>query len=150
MRMDFSSISSYEIVALTIYGEGRGEPIEGQIAIGCIIRNRVHEATISKGYKDICLAPLQFSCWNENDPNRKLLESIVTKMQGGFLSTDNTTDPVLRQCIYVSKGIVDWDIMSNIGSSTNYMTKQLYNANPPVWARELKVSSTIGKHVFLV
>ena len=29
------------VLGLTLYGEARGEPIEGQIAVACCIKNRV-------------------------------------------------------------------------------------------------------------
>ena len=69
-----------DILARTIYGEARGESISGQEAIASVILNRVAFAKRRGRYwwgntiAGVCLAPWQFSCWNENDPNRKIIE----------------------------------------------------------------------------
>ena len=49
-------------LALCIYFEGRGEPKEGQLAIGHVIMNRVERRDAS--IKDIVKAPWQFSWLN--------------------------------------------------------------------------------------
>lgn len=41
-RMNISD-SDIEIIARAIYGEGRGEPYEGQVAIGAVILNRLED-----------------------------------------------------------------------------------------------------------
>ena len=69
-----------DILARTIYGEARGESISGQEAIASVILNRVAIAKSRGRYwwgntiAGVCLAPWQFSCWNKNDPNRKIIE----------------------------------------------------------------------------
>ena len=69
-----------DILARTIYGEARGESISGQEAIASVILNRVAFAKRRGRYwwgntiAGVCLAPWQFSCWNENDLNRKIIE----------------------------------------------------------------------------
>ena len=35
------ALTDTQILLLTLWGEGRGEPIEGRVAIGSVIRNRV-------------------------------------------------------------------------------------------------------------
>jgi len=73
------TISDTMVVAKTIYGEARGDDIRGMLAVACVIRNRVQHPRIrwwGTGWKGVCLAPFQFSCWNDNDPNRKLLNAI--------------------------------------------------------------------------
>ena len=58
------------VLALTIWGESRGECVEGQIAVACVVRNRLKRAiSTAPRWRDICLAPEQFSCFNEDDPN---------------------------------------------------------------------------------
>ena len=73
------TISDTMAVAKTIYGEARGDGIRGMLAVACVIRNRVQHPRVrwwGTGWKGVCLAPFQFSCWNDNDPNRKILNSI--------------------------------------------------------------------------
>ncbi|MEK9724321.1 MAG: cell wall hydrolase, partial [Rhodospirillaceae bacterium] len=74
-----------ETVARTVWGEARGEPFNGKIAIAWVIRNRV-ELDLhgdekpdwwGEGYEAVCLKPWQFSCWNANDPNREKLLAVT-------------------------------------------------------------------------
>ena len=61
-----------EYMARTIWGEARGEDEQGKIAVGHVIKNRRDKQTwMGKTIKDVCLKKWQFSCWNENDPNRE-------------------------------------------------------------------------------
>lgn len=63
----------------TVYGEARGESIEGQIAVAWVIRNRADWVVPSwwgHTVEQVCIKPFQFSCWNANDPNSKLLAEL--------------------------------------------------------------------------
>ena len=60
---------------LTVYGEARGENAESRRAIAWVIRNRFSRKKFGVSYRGIVLRPLQFSCWNKNDSNYKLLQS---------------------------------------------------------------------------
>lgn len=57
----------------TIYGESRGEPEDGQRAVAHVLVNRQASGRWGKSLAAVCLAPAQFSCWNTNDPNRRLM-----------------------------------------------------------------------------
>lgn len=58
-------------VVLTLYMEGRGEPYDGLVAIGEVIRNRTIRKFNSNGtIVNTLLRPYQFSGWNTGDPNR--------------------------------------------------------------------------------
>lgn len=144
--MDFSNLSDKEILGLTIIGEARGEPIQGQVAVGCVCRNRLHVMAYKyKNYKDVCLEPMQFSCWNTNDPNRIMLEEIANKMLVGQL----INDPWLKQCLLVAQGVVDWIIVDNTKGALNYMTLKQFNSDKkPSWAKNIKNASTIGNQIF--
>jgi hypothetical protein len=142
------SLTETEILALTIIGEARGEPIEGQIAVGCVVRNRFH-ANPSKyrNWHDVCLEPLQFSCWNEFDTNYPFLKESAEKL----ISGGSIVDPYLRQCIFIAGGVISWDIIDNTKGAKNYMTTALYNSDKkPSWAKVLKSSPIeIGKQIFI-
>ena len=137
-------LSDMEILALTIYGESRGESIEGQIAVGCVIRNR---AIAGSFYKDICLAPNQFSCWNIGDPNYEILNELAQKLFDG----DTQDNPVLMQDMWVAEGIMNHELIDVTNGAKNYLTNDLYkSAHAPAWAHQLKVSKVIGNQTFLV
>ena len=69
-----------DALARTVFGEARGECLSGQEAVASVILNRVAFSGRRGGYwwgntvYEVCHKPWQFSCWNQNDPNRRLLE----------------------------------------------------------------------------
>lgn len=135
-----------EVLALTIYGEARGESIEGQVAIANIIMNRFLSNTFK--YKNnvgnVCLEKFQFSCWNDNDPNRAKLLSLANSLVIGDIK-----DTILRQCLAVARNIVGNHFVDNISGNKNYMTNNLFNSNKkPSWAINAKNIKVIGNHTF--
>ena len=69
-----------EIVAATIWAEARGEGIVGMAAVAAVIQNRADGIYKRYGstYRNVCLKPWQFSCWNiykdgTKDPNLDLI-----------------------------------------------------------------------------
>jgi hypothetical protein len=56
-------LTDVQILALTLFGEARSEPIEGIVGVGCVIRNRVTAGLDwwGEGYRGVCLAPYEFS-----------------------------------------------------------------------------------------
>ncbi len=68
--------NDFEIMALTIYGEARGEyaltGVLGLQAVAHVIMNRFY-ASKGETIAGVCQKPYQFSCWNKADPNRDLL-----------------------------------------------------------------------------
>jgi spore germination cell wall hydrolase CwlJ-like protein len=59
------------LAALCIFAEARGEPWEGQVAVGNVVRNRMARRYASDGtVHDTVLRPLQFSWTNSSDKQR--------------------------------------------------------------------------------
>lgn len=142
--MILDSLSSQQLLALTIYGESRGESIEGQIAVGCVVRNRVR--TSIKTYKEVVLEPKQFSCWNIDDPNRMVLEKLAGDIVNGIVPNNSR----LRQALFIATGIINDDLLDNTKGAKNYITNELYDTGKIKWASKLTPSRVIGNHVFLV
>ncbi len=59
------------IAVRTLWMEARGEPDDGMRAVGHVLLNRVHDGRWGNNLAAVCLAPLQFSCWNTMDVNRR-------------------------------------------------------------------------------
>src|SRR4051812_25123549 len=106
-QTEINRLNELDILALTIYGEARGETIEGQIAVGNVIRNRV--VALKKTYRDICLADKQFSCWNTNDPNYIILGEAAYR-----LNNLGTIDTTFNQIMWIAKGLMRNEIKDNI------------------------------------
>lgn len=131
------------ILGLTIYGEARGEPIEGQIAVGCVIRNRVLDRRWPNDYRGVCLQRLQFSCWNpsDSDPNFKALIAAATLLRDGAKVSDR-----LEQCAWVALGIARGAILDNTKGANHY---HVANMQPrPSWAQSWAPVAQIKNHVF--
>lgn len=60
-----------DILARTLYGECEPMNVREANAIASVVMNRVHNPKWGgRDVAEVCLQPLQFSCWNSNDPNR--------------------------------------------------------------------------------
>ena len=139
-----ADLTDLQYFALTLYGETRGEPIEGQIAVGCVIRNRV-EADLhgdgrpdwwGEGYTGVCLAPWQFSCWWETGPNS---ERVYAAAAGG---------PVPAELAAIADGVLAGRLADITGGATHYLTAARLKIAAPAWVAALRETARIGHHVF--
>lgn len=139
-------LSDQDVVALTLYGEARGEPIEGLLAVGCVIRNRVtvdlgHDGRPDwwgEGYRGVCLQPKQFSCWNDGDPTQAAVVTAAQAIMHG------TPDPWLAQCLWAAEGVTrDW-LRDLTSGATHYHT----DAVSPAWAKSMILTVRKGHHLF--
>jgi N-acetylmuramoyl-L-alanine amidase len=134
----------------TLVGEARGESVEGIVAVANVIKNRAYSA--QKTYKEICLAPLQFSCWNPDDPNYAMISTLLSDVVSG----NNPVDITLRQCLAVAKAVYEGDFKDNVKGAKNYVTLKRYSiaqARQDVkldsWINKMKPIVTYGNHIFL-
>lgn len=128
-----------DILARTIFGEARGEPVRGKEAVAAVIMNRVRRARAAGGtywwgatVEDVCRRPWQFSCWNDADPNRAKIESVPT---------DNR---VFQSCQRIARRALAGTLADPTDGATHYHAKMV---NPP-WARGRAPSAEIGQHLF--
>lgn len=127
-----------DILAKTIYGEARGETISGQEAIASVVLNR---AAVSRRYgrywwgndiAAICQKPFQFSCWNLDDPNYKILLRV------------DEGNPVFTVCKRIAKRAIAGLLTDSTNGATHYHTKNLR----PKWSVGKIPCAEIGNHVF--
>lgn len=149
------NIEDINYLAATLVGEARGDAIESIVGVASVIRNRHFSS--GKSYKEICLAPKQFSCWNDEGrplevENNKFVRNFLSRLENG----DDIEDPILRQCLVVAKAIVNHDFPDNTKGSKNYVTTsrfqtaQIRRDPNDRWINRMKVACVLGKHVFLV
>jgi spore germination cell wall hydrolase CwlJ-like protein len=131
--------SEVDVMARTIYGEARGESYQGKIAVGWVIMNRVAFAQARDGYwwgstiREVCLKPWQFSCWNANDPNRKVIESV------------GPNDPNFSQCFDVAGRVVSGKVPNPVEGATRYYAEYIA---PLFWVRGATLVSKVSVHSF--
>jgi spore germination cell wall hydrolase CwlJ-like protein len=98
------------VAARTIWGEARNQGAPGMSAVAHVIRNRIARVRWGHTPASVCLAPMQFSCWNPKDPNRRLMlelpESDVTFAQcvDAWLKSETSADPTFGATHYQVTG----------------------------------------------
>jgi len=144
--MTVDQLLPVETLALTMWGEARGEPVEGQIAVGNVIMNRfLSNPKKYETVKGVCLERNQFSCWNSDDPNRALILEVAEEFHHPIIK-----DAMLRQCRFLANGIMGGMLVDVTSNALNYMTNKLFNGpHRPEWARIPKDNPIIiGNHTF--
>ena len=124
------------MLAITIFLEASGEPIEGQVAVGCVIKNRCVKHTKNDLHSTI-LALKQFSCWN--DPTRGI------SLYRDLSSLSVRDRKIFSQCFWVASGVLCGEILDNVGGADHYYAWRLVR---PLWAMKMKKTRTIQNHVF--
>jgi N-acetylmuramoyl-L-alanine amidase len=126
--------------ALTVYGEARGDTQEGRTAVAHTIINRCRARSwYGKGNGEdlqdhtlsaVCLKPMQFSCWNENDPNRNTLSVFKNK---GLARCIGSKD--FRACLKALIDALDGFTADPTKGATHYLTIALHNSGKaPAWS----------------
>ena len=125
------------LLRLVLWGEARGESSLGKLAVLWVIRNRA--AKTGKSISDVILAPLQFSSFNANDPNR-------AQMLDAWRHDAATWTAIDALCELAET----WPALPDPtkGADHYYVANML---NPPKWGRGSKdwnETTMIGRHVF--
>lgn len=146
LRAFLAPLPDDAILGLTLYGEARGEPVEGIVACGAVIRNRLHDAKhrYGKSYRDVCLKRLQFSCWNPDDADPNFTAVIAAAT--GLMAAPVQTHPALEQCSWVALGIAQGALADNTKGANHYHTSAMQPR--PTWAQGYVPLTQKGAHVF--
>jgi spore germination cell wall hydrolase CwlJ-like protein len=113
---------------LCLYFEARGEGLEGMIAVGHVIMNRVEARDIT--VKQVVLQPNQFSWTRGDDPQGRLvkdLEALVLAAQAA------------------SRVLAERMDGKDFFGANHYFN---YNAVKPKWADRMHKVARIGEHDF--
>lgn len=126
--------------ALTLIGECRGEPLEGQQAVAWVIRTRATwqpPAWWGHNVSDVCLKPEQFSCWDSRDPNLAVIKAT---------SYDSPLFLAMREIARsVFAGEVENPVRLLDGMPADHYEVVGTGAS---WARNKMISQIIGRHAF--
>lgn len=135
-------------LAATLWGEARGEGAAGMLAVANVIYNRAaHPNRKLFGgptVKGVVLKPWQFSCWNANDPNRKLLVRIVDENQEPKPTTKDGV--AYMQAKQIAAGVLMGTVPDPTAGALYYHSKLV---TPRDWNFDLlEWVGIIGNHVF--
>ena len=127
----FSLENELDVMTATAWAEGRGTGRGGMEDICDVIMERNAKAWDKGGVLGVCLAPLQFSCWNENDPNRAAI----------FVTAKLNNPPFTWKIARVVAGVaLAGHGPRRTGDADSYYALSM--KEPPYWAR------SPAKHIY--
>ena len=124
-----------QTAARTVWGEARGEPFLGKVAVAHVLLNRQRAGRWFSGdsLSSTCLKSKQFSCWNTNDPN-------LSKMEKVTLDDSSFQDCMLATLLAALGREPDPTL-----GATHYHACYI---DIPKWARSGEKTRVIGRHIF--
>lgn len=127
----FASLTDVELLARMIYGEARGEPYEGMVAVANVAMNRAAQPSWwGTNLREVLLHPSQFSCFLP-----AYSESLVTPSESSWLD-----------CMKIAHGVLTNQTGDPTFNATHYYADYIA---PPGWASQMQETAHIGQHVFL-
>jgi len=137
---DFGDLPADRLLSLTIYAEARGESRQGKIAVGSVILVRVdHRSWDGNTIKEVCLWPVQFSCYLPKDPNRLMLMNIADTWD-----EEIKKNPVLQECLEIAQGLIS-GTLERYPLALDYFNPKVCH---PEWAATKTLVAEIGNHQF--
>jgi N-acetylmuramoyl-L-alanine amidase len=144
-----TQLSALDLVALTIWGEARGLDLAGRIAVGLVIAHRAaHPKFVyGEGWSAVCLKPWAFSCWRVEGgkSNYDAVHALAERIQKH--EAPKAADPWC-ECLWIAEGVMDGVFVDTVKGATHYVTRALYEQQPPVWARGVPIVAEVGGHIF--
>lgn len=129
-------MNDLEVLARTLWGEARGEGMEGMAAVANVVMNRVFAPghPFGEGVQGVCLKPWQFSCWNPHDPNYPLL---TTEREPGGHAWDEAK--------VLASAALDGLLPDRTDGATHYVVASI---EKPGWSFTMDRTTVIGHHAF--
>lgn len=139
------NLSPFNLCLVTLFGEVRGEPVEGQVGVANVLRNRLHSGRWGSTYHDVILSWAQFSClWKELDG---LNHQRVIDFARRVSEIEHYTERE-RQLAWVTQGLFSDSIRDNTFGATHYYADYIA---PPAWtAPPARQVAKHGRHLFWV
>jgi len=139
----FTTDSEDVLLARMIYGEARNCPDIEKIAIAYTAINRAKDGKAWNGrtLKEAILKPWQYSCFNQDDPNREQLKD------------PEAYDPkAFHDCLKIAKGVLSGKYKDPVRATHYYNPASV--KNKPNWARnsklleKIKIAPGKSKHIY--
>jgi len=139
----FTGLSDDSLMALTVWGEARGEKDVGKMAVACVLKNR-HDLW-KQTYNKVCLGKNQFSGFISTDPNYPKLKSLAQSILMGTVNDKYYNDCLIAVCSVLGPSctisVENATFYRVIGCKNSWFDGQVNSGNL------IKVK-TIGRHEF--
>jgi N-acetylmuramoyl-L-alanine amidase len=135
---EFIKCYEFGMLAVAIWLEARGEPFEGQCAVGEVILKRMEHPSWPDTLGGVILQHMQFSCFNERI-------DIPKPQDGGWAS--------FTQCCEAAAAALGGT--DHAKGATHYLNIEATRAGRPkgdlpAWFHGSQVTAVIGRHTFLL
>ncbi|QDE27274.1 cell wall hydrolase [Paremcibacter congregatus] len=125
--------NTIDLMARTMWGEGRNQGKAGMLAIGNVIKNRADRGGwFGRSVVDVITKDMQFSAWNIGDPNRAKMMAVTDK------------DPQFAEALRLANQIMTGKVADNTGGADHYHTAAIL----PYWASDMPKTAIVGDHIF--
>jgi spore germination cell wall hydrolase CwlJ-like protein len=125
-------------MALTMWGEARGQGEEAMRAVGHVIANRRRTGAHGAYVTDTVSEAFQFSCWNPGDPNRQAMLDVLS------LPKESKEHLLWLAARRMADEILSGRSADPTGGALFYHSE----AVAPDWSRGLVPVRRIGTHLF--
>ena len=112
-----SSSGSLDLLARLISAEARGEPYEGQVAVGAVVLNRVEHPSFPNSIAEVIYQPGAFSCLDDGQFDEPVAESAYRAARDAMNGWDPTYGAIyyFNPATATSKWIWSRPLIVNIG-----------------------------------
>ena len=115
--------------------EARSDGLDGMQAVANVVLNRInHPRWWGHGIASVCLAPEQFSSWNDGSTQIPLVKQAIEKL-----------DPVYLEAVKIAQSAVQDDLVDNTKGADSYFAISI---PAPSWAKENEFTVQIGRQRF--
>lgn len=149
-----AALTDLQALAGTMVAEAAGDRREGnssleeRAAVGCVIRNRVRRpGGWGDSYRTVCLARLQFSCWNPgDDANHKRLIDLAYLL----VTNQPAMDSLVLETLWLAQGIISGTVLDRVNGATHYYAPKAMKpaGRVPAWAKGKQPAAAVGDQLF--
>lgn len=137
-----------QVAGLTAYLEARNQPVLGIVGVIWTIANRASLGHRGSTWIEAALWPMQYSCWNANDPNAAIGIEIATAWIQGTPVPAFFDGIVLETAVWLSTLIQNGTVKDPTGEATHYYNPHVV-VPPPAWtAAPARQTVVLGSHAF--
>lgn len=137
------SAEELKCLAVTVYGEARGESERGQIAVAYTVKNRAKNKSVC----NVALAPKQYSVFNNNPELQAAAKSQHIEPRQNNAIDQRSWARAVRVATIVMHGLVP----DPTHGATHYLAPTLMKIKRyryPKWSKQYTLVSTIDGHKF--
>lgn len=149
-----AALTDRQALAVTIFGEAKGEPVAGKAAVGCVVRNRLAiPRRFGASYRAVCHQRAAFSCWwkfGGLDNYLQVRGVAETFALGKPLPLAGAALIAFLDADWIAERIISGEIRDVIAGATHYYNPaaMVPPGRVPDWAVGKTPAATVGRHLF--